>query len=108
MQLVDGFVRFAASVSTRPRNKRRFIAVVQAISGRRRMYDFGIRNALSGYRVAYRQQEQNHCPGCGKSHWMIGRLTAECAFCGVALPLVAGANIGNGLIRHSGVTALAA
>jgi hypothetical protein len=35
------------------------------------------------------QHETNHCPGCGKSHWMIGRLTAECAFCGTALPLIA-------------------
>jgi hypothetical protein len=27
------------------------------------------------------------CPGCGRSHWLIGRATAECAFCATALPL---------------------
>jgi hypothetical protein len=31
--------------------------------------------------------ETNHCPGCGRTHWIIGRVTAECAFCGSALPL---------------------
>jgi hypothetical protein len=72
------------------------------------MFDFGIRQTHSGYRVAYRPQEVNHCPGCGKSHWMIGRMTAECAFCGTALPLIAGASMGNGLIRHRSVSALAA
>lgn len=40
------------------------------------MYDFGIRRALTGYRP----HETNPCPGCGQSHWMVGRLTAECAF----------------------------
>lgn len=27
------------------------------------------------------------CPGCGRSSWLIGRLSAECAFCGTAIPL---------------------
>jgi hypothetical protein len=72
------------------------------------MYDFGVRNAQSGYRLAYRVNETNHCPGCGKSHWMLGRMTAECAFCGTALPLMAGANLGNGLSRRGTATALAA
>jgi hypothetical protein len=66
------------------------------------MYNFGIRQAHTGYRVAYHPQETNHCPGCGKSHWMIGRMTAECAFCGTALPLIAGGNMGNGLMRPRG------
>jgi hypothetical protein len=29
----------------------------------------------------------NHCPGCGRIQWLIGRVSAECAFCGTALPL---------------------
>ncbi len=66
------------------------------------MYDFGIRQAATGYRVAYRQQEANHCPGCGQSHWVIGRMTAECAFCGTALPLMAGGSFGTGTIRARG------
>jgi hypothetical protein len=72
------------------------------------MYDFGIRQALSGYRIAYHPQEPNHCPGCGKSHWMIGRLTAECAFCGTALPLIAGGASGNGVMRPRTASSLAA
>lgn len=70
------------------------------------MYDFGIRQAHTGYRVAYRPHEANHCPGCGGSHWLIGRLTAECAFCSTALPLIAGGSFGNGLVRHRGGSAL--
>jgi hypothetical protein len=41
-----------------------------------------------GYHVVYRPHERNHCPGCGRSHWIVGRLLAECAFCATALPLV--------------------
>ena len=63
------------------------------------MYDFGIRQAVSGYRIAYRPLEPNYCPGCGKAHWIIGRSTAECAFCATALPLVAGASAGIGTFR---------
>ena len=70
------------------------------------MYDFGTRQAHSGYRVAYHQHETNHCPGCGKSHWMIGRLTAECAFCGTALPLISGASSGSGMFRQRSGSAI--
>ena len=44
--------------------------------------------ARRGYHIAYRENQVNHCPGCGRSQWYIGRLTAECGFCGTALPLV--------------------
>ena len=40
-----------------------------------------------GYHVVYREHEVNHCPGCGRTHWIIGRVSAECAFCTTALPL---------------------
>jgi hypothetical protein len=40
-----------------------------------------------GYHVVYREHEVNHCPGCGRTHWLIGRMSAECAFCTTALPL---------------------
>jgi hypothetical protein len=43
--------------------------------------------AQRGYHVAYRDGEANHCPGCGRTHWLIGRMMAECAFCATALPL---------------------
>lgn len=42
-----------------------------------------------GYHAAYVEGEVNHCPGCGKTHWLIGRISAECAFCSTALPLAA-------------------
>ena len=40
-----------------------------------------------GYNVTYRPDEVNHCPGCGRSHWYVGRLSAECGFCSTAIPL---------------------
>ena len=40
-----------------------------------------------GYHAVYRENEVNHCPGCGRTHWYLGRLLAECAFCSTALPL---------------------
>jgi hypothetical protein len=43
--------------------------------------------AQRGYHIFYRDDETNHCPGCGRTHWYIGRVMAECAFCGTALPL---------------------
>jgi len=53
----------------------------------------------SGYRIAYHSHEVNHCPGCGKSHWLMGRMTAECAYCATALPLNEGGMFGGGLFR---------
>jgi hypothetical protein len=41
-----------------------------------------------GYHAVYRDNEINHCPGCGRTHWIIGRVSAECAFCSTALPLM--------------------
>lgn len=43
--------------------------------------------ALRGYRAIYRENELNRCPGCGRTHWYVGRSSAECAFCATALPL---------------------
>ena len=40
-----------------------------------------------GYHAVYREHDVNHCPGCGRTHWLIGRISAECAFCSTALPL---------------------
>ena len=55
--------------------------------------------ARRGYHVAYREDQVNHCPGCGRSHWYIGRLSAECGFCGTALPLTETQTLGTGLFR---------
>lgn len=43
--------------------------------------------ATRGYHAIYHEHEVNHCPGCGRTHWIIGRVSAECAFCSTALPL---------------------
>jgi hypothetical protein len=43
--------------------------------------------AKRGHHIVYRVNESNHCPGCGRSHWIVGRVTAECGFCGTAVPL---------------------
>ena len=58
--------------------------------------------AQSGYRIVYRKGEQNRCPGCGKSHWIVGRMSSECAFCGTALPLEGGRSVGSGLVYARG------
>lgn len=42
---------------------------------------------VRGYHAVYRENEVNHCPGCGRTHWLLGRQLAECAFCATALPL---------------------
>ena len=43
--------------------------------------------AKRGYHAVYRENEVNHCPGCGRTHWYVGRTLAECGFCATALPL---------------------
>ncbi len=40
-----------------------------------------------GHHVVYRANESNRCPGCGRSHWYVGRVTAECGFCGTAIAM---------------------
>lgn len=56
--------------------------------------------AHRGYHIVYREHETNYCPGCGRSHWYKGRLSAECAFCGTALPLEGAGTFGVGMVRH--------
>lgn len=46
--------------------------------------------SLRGYHAIYRQHETNHCPGCGRTHWYVGRVSAECCFCSTALPFASG------------------
>lgn len=43
--------------------------------------------AQRGHHIVYRANAANHCPGCGRSQWYIGRVSAECGFCGTAVPL---------------------
>lgn len=43
--------------------------------------------AQRGHHIVYRANASNHCPGCGHANWYIGRVSAECGFCGTAVPL---------------------
>ena len=55
--------------------------------------------ALRGYQPLYHEGETNHCPACGRSHWYVGRLSAECGFCGTALALAEAGMTGAGLFQ---------
>jgi hypothetical protein len=46
--------------------------------------------AKRGHHIVYRANTPNHCPGCGRSQWYVGRVSAECGFCGTAIPLAQG------------------
>ncbi len=41
----------------------------------------------AAYIPLYHAGEVNHCPSCTRRQWIVGRMVAECAFCGTALPL---------------------
>jgi len=47
------------------------------------------RLARRAYKAVYRPGQVNACPGCGRSQWIVGRTSAECAYasCGALLPL---------------------
>ncbi len=49
--------------------------------------DFGTDLSARGHHVVYRSNESNRCPGCGRAQWYVGRITAECGFCGTAVAL---------------------
>ena len=57
--------------------------MLSSIEARRNLFNPSAR----GYHAVYHDGEVNHCPGCGRTHWLIGRVSAECAFCSTALPL---------------------
>jgi hypothetical protein len=44
-------------------------------------------NIHRGFALLYHADVVNHCPACGHTHWHIGRMVAQCAFCETALPL---------------------
>ncbi len=50
---------------------------------------YDVKPAARGYAPLY-HSGATHCPGCHGKHWHIGRLLAECASCGTALPFAPG------------------
>jgi len=67
--------------------------------------DFVSDPAARGHHVVYRANESNRCPGCGRAQWFIGRMTAECGFCGTAVALAEAKWSGGG--QADGVTTVA-
>ncbi|ATI81477.1 hypothetical protein A6768_24915 [Sphingobium yanoikuyae] len=43
--------------------------------------------ATKGFMPLYRAGEPNRCPGCGGQQWIVGRMMAECGYCGSAVPM---------------------
>ncbi len=60
------------------------------------------------FSLVYRQNAVNHCPGCTHTNWMIGRMVAECGFCGTVLPLRDSALLATGPRRNMPQVAAAA
>jgi hypothetical protein len=50
--------------------------------------------AARGYQILFHADETNRCPGCGKSNWYVGRITAECAVCATAVVIAESAMAG--------------
>ena len=46
-----------------------------------------IRRQERGSQVEYRGDGTDRCPGCARGQFYVGRISAECAFCGAAVPL---------------------
>lgn len=60
---------------------------MNAISSVQPGRSFALDVSARGYQVLFRTDETNRCPGCGHAQWIVGRITAECCFCGTALAL---------------------
>lgn len=71
--------------------------MLRSIEGGRR---FPHDPSLRGFLPLYHAGEPNRCPGCGRSHWYVGRLSAECGFCGTALALADTGMTGIGLLHR--------
>ena len=54
------------------------------------------KSKLRGFHVMYHPEDTNRCPGCGKTHWYVRRVTAECAFCSTALMIAGDTDSGQG------------
>ena len=60
-------------------------------------HDHALRRAYA----VYCPENPDPCPVCGGRQWLVGRVSAECAGCATALPLVETGQIDAGLIRGS-------
>jgi hypothetical protein len=74
--------------------------MLKSVESVRHQPAFRVDPAQRGYFAVYHSGEVNHCPGCGRTHWHVGRLSAECAFCGTALMLAETGMTGAGLFQR--------
>ena len=74
--------------------------MLRAIQGGARGKSRPANPALRGLHALYRKDEVNHCPACGRTHWFIGRLSAECGFCGTAMVLAETGMTGTGVLNR--------
>jgi hypothetical protein len=89
--------------------KTRFVAARRCGESRNQTMSRSVRAfdpARRGLLMLYHAGEVNRCPGCGRTHWYVGRLSAECGFCGTALALAETGMTGVGLFRHPAEAAL--
>jgi hypothetical protein len=56
---------------------------------------------IIGRQLTYWSGNVNHCPGCGRTSWIIGRFSAECAFCRTALALEHSGMLGIGTFNRN-------
>jgi hypothetical protein len=63
------------------------------------MADGGVAIGGKGRQGPFRCGEAAACPDCGATKWLVGRRSAECASCGVALPLMGGEPVGAAAAR---------
>lgn len=54
---------------------------------------------MAGFQVYFHRDTVNHCPYCGHSQWVVGRVTAECGLCHSALPIKNPEFSGGGISR---------
>ena len=74
--------------------------MLRSIEGTKQGRAFAHDPARRGLLPLYHMGELNRCPGCGRSHWYVGRLSAECGFCGTALALADTGMTGVGVLHR--------
>ena len=58
-------------------------------------------SGIVGRQLTYWSGTVNHCPGCGRTSWLIGRFSAECSFCRTALALEHSGMLGVGTFQRN-------
>lgn len=76
------------------------LRAIEGGAGLRQAKAFPHDPSARGYQLLYRSGEVNHCPACGRAHWYVGRLSAECAFCSTAVALADTGMTGVGVLHR--------